>query len=374
MRICLFTPNFLPGVGGTEYVTDALARQFHAMGQHVVVLAVGDPVPLDLPYPVEWAPRPLFPRLFPERAGTHLKKLHEREHFDVFCCNYAHPTGYAAVRLTERTGVPTVIVSHGGDLYRSSRDRQRPHLWKRTLYAYNHAQGLIAISPYIEDLIREVNPNPRHMERIPNGIDLAEYAKPAERPADFTDTRPFALCLGNLGPMKGFADAIAAYAQTRGRLRDMALVIVGNGPLEDILRAQVRGLGLETDVLFMGRRTGGDKRWFLQNCLYGLMPSIEEGHPIVGLELLASGKPVICSTNAAFDGMYEEGVNALRVPAQQPDLLAQAMMKMAGSDLGAMANASRGREGDYDWSSISRRYLGFLERVVSTHQRGRARS
>src|SRR5688572_5880662 len=155
LRICIFTPNFLPGVGGTEVVTDQLARQFHAMGHHVVVLALarGDTASVRVPYRVEWYRKPILPRLFPERVGKHLATLHAREKFDVFLCNYGVPTGYAAVKLSERMKVPTVIVSHGGDLYRSSKDRRRPHLWKRTLHAYRHADGLIAISAYTEELI-----------------------------------------------------------------------------------------------------------------------------------------------------------------------------------------------------------------------------
>lgn len=370
MRFCLFTPNFLPNVGGTEHVTDALAREFQKQGHDVVVLVIGQPSKLDLPYPVVWAPRPLLPRLWPERVGRALARLHAQQPFDLFLCNYAHPTGYAAVQLGRATGTPTVIVSHGGDLYRSSRDRHRPHLWKRTIEAYRSADGLIAISPYIETLIREINPEPRLLTRIPNGIDLSSVTASASRPTDFTDQRPFALCLGNLGPMKGFDDAITAYAAAKQSLGDLALVIVGNGELDQPLRKQVRELKLTDDILFMGKRTGQDKRWFLQHCQYGLMPSIEEGHPLVGLELMAAGKVVICSTNAAFDEMFTDGENSLRVPARDPKSLAQAMRTLHTMDLPAMGRVSAQRAHAFTWPAIAERYLAFLEQVRSSYGHG----
>ncbi len=346
-------------------VSDELARQFCGKGHDVVVLAQGDPQVLDLPYPVRWFGKPVLPRVFPERVGKALAALHHAQPFDLFLCNYAHPTGYAALRLGRRIGVPTVIVSHGGDLYRSSDDRNRPHLWKRTVYAYRHADGLIAISPYIELLIREINPQPTRLELIPNGIDVAALGNPATRPADFQLPRPFVLCLGNLGPMKGFDDAVAAYARARGQLDDLAMVIVGSGELEAPLRRQVAAAGLDDDVLFAGKRTGNDKRWFLQNCRFGLAPSIEEGHPIVGLEFLAVGKPVVCSTNAAFDGMYDGAINSLRVPARDREALAGAIAAMSQGDLAAMGIESRRRADHYTWPAITDRYIAFLGRVLS---------
>lgn len=365
MRICLFTPVFLPRVGGTQYVTDALAHQFHAKGHHVVVLAQGAPVPLERPYRIEWWPRLTLPHWFTERACRHLIRAHRRESFDVFLVNYARPTGYAAVRLSQRIGVPTVLVSHGGDLYHSSKDRRRPHLWKRTRYAYNYADGLIAISTYINGLIRELNPDPRRIEIIPNGVDVADLRQPAERPADLPVDRPFCLCLGGLSPMKGFDDAIAAYAAARRQLGDLAMLIVGKGRLDAELRRQVADLGLQNDVFFMGIRTGNDKRWLLRHCQFGVMPSIEEGHPIVGLEFLAVGKPVVCSTNGAFDGMYDDGVNAIRIPARDRERLADALVRMAHADLRAMGEHSARRSVRYDWSTIADRYLEFMQQVIS---------
>jgi glycosyltransferase involved in cell wall biosynthesis len=364
MRLCFFTPNFLPAVGGTEVVTDALARQWHALGHEVTVLAPAPEHALDLPYRVAWYRRPTLPRLFPERIGAALRTLHHQLRFDVLVANYGAPTGYAAIKLGQQTRTPAVVISHGGDLYLSSGDRQRPHLWKRTVWAYQHADALVAISPYIETLIRQIHANPRLLVRIPNGIDVAGFDRPAPRPADFADTRPFALCLGNLGPMKGFDDAIAAFAAVRQQMADTVLVVVGSGKLDGPLRQQAGELKLGDRIHFMGQRTGDDKRWFLQNAAFGLMPSIEEGHPVVGLEFLACGRPIVCSTNAAFDGMYDDGVNAYRVPAQDRAALAQAMAKMQRADRVAMGAQSRRRADAYDWPVIARRYLDLFEQLL----------
>lgn len=366
MRICYFTPVFLPDVGGAEYVTDALTREFSKAGHVVHVLArgrrsLGD---LGLPYPVTWYPKMRWPHVYPERVIRHLKRLHERERFNVFLCNYGRPTGIAAVKLTAATGVPTVIVSHGGDLYRESEDRARPHVFKRTVQAYRDADAAIAISDHVEALIREIRPADKPLYCIPNGVDAAAMHAPAKRPSDFCDERPFLLCLGNLTEFKGFDDAVAAFALARPKLGDVSLVIVGQGKMRPVIERKIATHDLGNHVHLLGQRTGDDKRWLMQHCHYGLMPSIEEGHPIVGLEFMAVGKPIICSTNSSFDAMFTDSKNSLRVPARDPEALGGAMVQMSVMDLDAMGEICRERCRAFEWSAIAERYLDVLASVV----------
>ncbi len=363
MKICLFTPTFLPAVGGTETVTDILARQLQRAGHEPVVLTPGRPAPLKLPYTVRWYAKPLGSRLFPELHARALRQAHEEFKFDIWCVNYGNPTGYGAVRLGKRLGVPVVVVSHGGDLYVDGGDRRRPRIWQRVVIAYREADALVAISPYLQELIAGVAPEHKDVTLIPNGIDISGITEPAARPADFTDTRPFCLCLGNLGRFKGFDDAIAAFAARRSDLGGMVMVIVGDGPLEAQLKAQAKEMGVGNEVIFTGRRVGNDKRWFLQNCRFGLMPSLEEGHPLVGIEFLASGKPLICTTNRAFDGMYDEGVNAIRVTARDRQKLGEAMVKMNAMDLAALGRASLSRAPRFDAQAMAESYIQLFNRL-----------
>ena len=369
MRICYFTPVFLPDVGGAEYVTDALARTLTQQGHHVHVLTRGRPVDLDLPYPVTWYRKTHFPHHRPERVLNHLRRLHRREAFDVFLVNYGRPTGIAAVRLTARTGVPTVLVSHGGDLYEHSEDRRRPRLFRRTVEAYATADAAIAISPHIEQLIREIRPASLPLARIPNGVDPDALHAPAHRPEDlpFTD-QPFLLALGNLTEYKGFDDAIDAFALAQPQLSNTHLAIVGQGKMLPILQQKIHQHRLAPRVHLLGQRTGNDKRWLMQHCRFGLMPSLEEGHPIVGLEFMALHKPVVCSLNPAFNQMFVDGQNAFRVPAQNPDALAQAIINMHRSDLDAMGHAGLPRLAQFEWPAIAQRYAQVMQDAIA-HRR-----
>ncbi len=372
MRLCLLTPVFLPDIGGAEIVIDALARRFQSMGHQVVVVVNAPPVVLDVPYPVHWIRKPPFAKWFPERISHDLKLAHAEHRFDLIFTNYAHPTGFAAVRTAARAGIPVVIGSQGGDVFHSSKHRNQPHVWKRTVEALKHADGLVAISPHTEALIREIVGTPRLMANIPNGVDLAEFADPGSLPRDVDDPRPFCLCLGNIGPLKGFDDAIDAFGQCGDRLDGLNLVVVGSGPMEQIIRDRARRINLDGRVRFTGHRVGKEKRWFLQNCLYGIMPSIEEGLPLVALEFMACGKPLIGTTNPSFDELSLEGRQIVRVPPRAPQVLADAMVDMHRSNREAMSDDARRRAGAFEWSNIVRRYLSFFEHVLDKRHHARS--
>ena len=104
---------------------------------------------------------------------------------------------------------------------------------------------------------------------------------------------------------------------------------MGRGEREAEWRSLAARHHLTDRVRFLGVRTGADKRWLLQNCRFGVMPSVEEGHPVVGLEYLATGRPVVCTTLGAFDDMFEHEQNAWRVPPRDPDALAHAIAAAA---------------------------------------------
>jgi glycosyltransferase involved in cell wall biosynthesis len=60
------------------------------------------------------------------------------------------------------------------------------------------------------------------------------------------------ITMGILGDQQDYSGLIAAVAELRHEFSDCGLIIVGNGPREDGLRAEVSGLGLDDHVTFTG--------------------------------------------------------------------------------------------------------------------------
>jgi glycosyltransferase involved in cell wall biosynthesis len=165
------------------------------------------------------------------------------------------------------------------------------------------------------------------MEKISAFVCLTEFSKqklleikvPEEkifvRPnyVDATATTPqpgrgkHVVYLGRLSIEKGIWTLIQAFEQ----LKDVALKIVGTGPLEASLKSYVQERGL-TNVSFLGFRQGQDKWEILKNSLCTIVPSEwYENFPVVVLEAYAAAKPVIGSNLGSLPYVVEDGKSGL---------------------------------------------------------------
>ena len=149
MNICLFTPSFLPDIGGLEMVLDALARQYQAAGHKAVVLSKqsrsGDPLG-ELPYEVVKYARHSSSTLLPRRVVGALRAAHRRIGFDIVHAHMAYPNGYIAVKLRRKLGVRVVVTSHCGDIAPHSYNRRKRLRWRRVLWTLRGADAVTRVS------------------------------------------------------------------------------------------------------------------------------------------------------------------------------------------------------------------------------------
>jgi len=99
--------------------------------------------------------------------------------------------------------------------------------------------------------------------------------------------------IGRLSPEKNFSRLLRAFARVQAENPDMKLVIAGQGPEEERLAVLVRELGLEGSVRLLGY-IANPYPLFKRLDLF-ILPSDHEGQPIVLLEALALGCPVIAT-------------------------------------------------------------------------------
>ncbi|WP_345710882.1 glycosyltransferase, partial [Kineococcus glutinatus] len=203
-----------------------------------------------------------------------------------------------------------------------------------------------------------------HLVRM--GVDAARFtdasAERAQRP-----TGPLrVLFVGRLVPEKGPAlllDAVAELRRRRGAAA-VELRVVGGGPLEDGLRRQVRAGGLGNAVSLLGPLANEELppqyRWADVFCL----PSFAEGVPVVLMEAMATGLPVVTTAIAGVPELVRDGENGLLVPPGRVDALVDALLALADDPrtrhrLGA---AGRGRVvGEFDPALNADRLVAALQ-------------
>lgn len=102
----------------------------------------------------------------------------------------------------------------------------------------------------------------------------------------------FLLFVGALVPVKNVKGLIMALARLE---REFKLVLVGNGPEKDNIEELVKTLDLEKMVLLLGERNNEETLKIMKSCDVLILPSKSEVAPVVVIEALSLGKPVIAT-------------------------------------------------------------------------------
>jgi len=147
-------------------------------------------------------------------------------------------------------------------------------------------------------------------------------------------------CIGRLDREKGQRDLLEAFAAGRLAESGARLKFVGEGPDHGELRARAEALGILDAVEFAGERRDMAQVYAEIDCL--VLPSLREGMPMVVLEALASGKPVVATDVGAVSLLLSSGCG-LVVPVGDREAMATALRRVAQSadERGIMGAAGR---------------------------------
>src|SRR5256884_5106995 len=132
------------------------------------------------------------------------------------------------------------------------------------------ARVIVTETNYAAQFLRERFPQPADsVHRIYNGLDLAEFER-----ADFSSTPPLIIAVGRLIAKKGFAELIRACALLADRGKLFRCEIIGEGPLENELRAQIAQLNLQNRFVLSGAKPQTQLRGRLAAANVFVLPSV----------------------------------------------------------------------------------------------------
>jgi len=97
-----------------------------------------------------------------------------------------------------------------------------------------------------------------------------------------------------------------------------------------------------------------------------VLPSIEDGHPLVVLEAMASGRPVVVSENTGTKDAVREGVDGFVVPIRSPDAIAERLQWLHDhpAERAAMGRAAREQALRYPWTRYGDELVAAYRRVL----------
>jgi glycosyltransferase involved in cell wall biosynthesis len=140
----------------------------------------------------------------------------------------------------------------------------------------------------------------------------------------------YLLFVGRLRIRKGVEVLLEALAGLRGRFPAAVLKIAGDGEHRAALERRTDELGLRDAVAFLGGCAGPRVRALLRGAAALVVPSIYEGMPLVVLEAMDMGVPVVASAVSGIPEVVVDGETGWLVPPEDPEALGRALAEVLG--------------------------------------------
>lgn len=337
MRLLLYSPAFLPQVGGLEIFVATLAAELARRGQEVVVVTTtpGSP-PDDHPFAVV------------RRPGL-LELLRLTRWCQVYFQANVSLWGLWPLLLVRR---PWVVSHHSWYCRTDGRIAWQDRLKRRLV---RHAAASIAVSTAVaEDL-----EGPSQVIGNPYRDDLFRLLPQVERSRDL-------VFVGRLVSDKGVDLLVEALAHLAAEGLRPGLTVVGEGPEEPRLREQSRRLGVEAQIDFMGTRTGEDLVEILNRHRILVVPSrYREPFGIVALEGIACGCVVVGSSGGGLPEAI--GPCGLTFPNGDAAALARALRTLLSSpgDLDRLRQGAGEHLARHQARCVGEAYSQTLERAAA---------
>jgi glycosyltransferase involved in cell wall biosynthesis len=214
---------------------------------------------------------------------------------------------------------PYVVWCQGSDVYTS---------WKfkkliTKLVLYNSA-ALISLTLDMSKEIRRLYDIDSYI--IPNGIELKKIKRTSEASNIQSKKGFIVLFVGTLRPIKGVKYLIESMKIIIQSNTEVKLYILGDGEEREKLELLCKQLELSSAIYFKGKVSNAEAIDYMRSADILVLPSLSEGFPLVLLEAMASGLPVVSTRIRGIPEIVVENENGFLVEPANTEELAQKIL------------------------------------------------
>ncbi|WP_337286885.1 glycosyltransferase family 4 protein [Candidatus Methylomirabilis sp.] len=245
------------------------------------------------------------------------------------------PQGYFAALWCRRYRKPYLVTAHGADVFLAL----TPALNRLRLYTLAHAGAVTANSLATRQTLLRLVPGINPIT-IPNGVDLSlfdpRHFSPSLRTA-YGHPTTLLLAVGRFAEKKGFTFLMRAMPDILKECPSTKLLIAGFGPLDTDLKQEVRTLGIQDQVIFLGGLPSRELAKYYATADIFICPSIRgadgdtEGQGITILEAFASGTSVVATNVGGIPDIVKHEQTGLLVEEKNPREIAAAVIRLLGN-------------------------------------------
>jgi glycosyltransferase involved in cell wall biosynthesis len=249
--------------------------------------------------------------------------------------------------------IPYIISGQGSDVYLS-------WSFKRIIskLGLNNSKVSLALTEHMKKEMKNISTN--RVIVIPNGIDISNYNLDkfkSRKKLGINQNQKIITFIGRLEPVKGVKYLIEAINTLKDTELNLKLLIVGYGEDNQKLRLLVKNLELEDHVIFTGKISNERIPDYLAASDIFVLPSLSEGFPVVLLEAMASGLPIITTNVRGLSEIIEDGTNGFLVhPKNSNEIVDRITLILNNKKIVNMMYVENKKKAEsYNWNDIVRR-------------------
>ena len=255
-----------------------------------------------------------------------LLRIIRKYDIDIIHAHSVVPTGLIGTIVAKIVRKPIIITGHGMDIT----NFENSYFFKKLiLFSLNNCNKTIAVSEDLAQKMKSLGIHQSNISVLRNGVDTTRFKplknKDLREKYKIKDKEILTLFVGYLDTFKGIFEMINTFNKIKKDNDAAKLMIVGTGPKKSELQNRVHDLGLEKSVIFTGNVEPENIQKYYQAADIFVLPSHVDsgGPPLVFMEAMACGLPVIGTNVGGIPEGIENGVNGFIVPPRNVDKLAK---------------------------------------------------
>jgi N-acetyl-alpha-D-glucosaminyl L-malate synthase BshA len=241
--------------------------------------------------------------------ASKMAEVANREKLDLLHVHYAIPHAVCAILAKQMSHRDFKIVTtlHGTDITVLGYD---PSLTDAIKFGIEKSDVVTAVSKALVDQTYDlINPD-KTIETVYNFIDDRVYKKTdaltLKSDFEIREKEKVIIHVSNFRPVKRVKDVVKSFAKIASAM-PAKLLLVGDGPEMTIVCKLVRELGLEDQVIFLGKQESLEELYSISDLM--LLLSEKESFGLVALEAMACGVPCIGTNVGGVPEVINHGVN-----------------------------------------------------------------
>lgn len=363
-----------PTFGGSGVVATELGKALSKEGHKIHFITYSQPTRLDFfnenlfYHEVDIKSYPLFDHAPYELAlASKMVNVVKYEKLDLLHVHYAIPhasAAYMAKQILKEQGIhiPVVTTLHGTDITLVGKD---PSYEPVVTFSINKSDGVTAVSEDLRKATLEHFDVKRHIEVIPNFIDLGRFKRQKKehfKRAICPNGEKLLVHTSNFRKVKRVEDVLKVFRKVR-KVLPVKLLLVGDGPERDKMERLSRQYETWEDVRFLGKLEAVEEVLSLADLF--LMPSEKESFGLAALEAMACEVPVLSSNAGGIPELNLDGITGYVCEVGDIETMTErALDILSDENLPRFKENALNRAIDFDVSKILPLYEAFYRKTV----------